>query len=815
MLTRIFPLPQFEDEELTRSASQLRTVTLAMLGAATLFVVAWAILMPQDALRSVFGLPVYPLCFWLLNLIQKGKVKLAGIALVAGMWLILFFAAALNGGVLAPGYGGLFITILAAGIFIGREWANRIALISVICGGVFVLLGEWGILQTVNETADPKAMWIAQTVFFFIAANLLQMGTERITGALQHARREIEQRRNTEERLLEAEKQYRELVERVPAVIYSAEAGEDGRWFYVSPGILSLSGFPPEEWLANPHLWYSRLDPDDRKRFMDGEIQALKEGRQFNMEYRFRRKDDSIIWVRDESLYVTDNEASGKTIVQGYLLNITESKMAEEKLRANEVLLTTIIENIPFDFWVCDENDRYILQNPISKRLAGDLIGKTVSDLDAPPSTIESYKEIHSRLLAGESINVEETHERNGKLLHLMMIGAPIRDNGKVRGSIGMTIDVTEQKQTQEALREAELLYRTLVEQTSVVIYRDGAQEDSPSMYISPRIADMIGYSAEEFSAQPDFWQSLLHPDDKNVVFDTVKRMLASGAGLTSEYRLRSKSGGWVWLRDDAVLVNDEAGKPLYIQGVYTDITKQKEVEAQREALIKELEEKNSELERFTYTVSHDLKAPLVTMGGFLGFLEQDALAGNMNRLKEDILRISEANEKMQRLLNELLELSRIGRKMNPPEVVPLGQIVAEAFTRAESRLNEKKIEVMVMTDLPAVNGDRNRLVEVVQNLLDNAAKFMGDQPNPTIEIGAETTNDEVVFFVRDNGIGIDPKFHKKIFDLFDKLNPKAEGTGIGLALVKRIVEVHGGKIWVESQLGQGATFYFTLPGMK
>lgn len=158
MLTRIFPLPQFEDEELTRAASQLRTVTLAMLGAATLFIVAWAILMPQDALRSAFGLPVYPLCFWLLNLIQKGKVKLAGIALVAGMWLILFFAATLNGGVLAPGYGGLFITILAAGIFIGREWANRIALISVICGGVFVLLGEWGILQTVNETADPKAM---------------------------------------------------------------------------------------------------------------------------------------------------------------------------------------------------------------------------------------------------------------------------------------------------------------------------------------------------------------------------------------------------------------------------------------------------------------------------------------------------------------------------------------------------------------------------------------------------------------------------------------------------------------------------------
>lgn len=815
MFTRIFPIPKFDDEALTRSASQLRTVTLAMLGVTTIYIVAWTILVPQSALLNIFALPIYPLCFWLLNLIQKGKVKLAGSVLVAGVWLILFFAAAFNGGVLSPGYSGMFITILAAGIFMGREWANRIALISVIIGGAFVALDQMGIVQAVNETANPKAMWIAQAVFFFIAANLLQMGTERIANALQHAQHEVEQRRKTEERLREAEKQYRELVERVPAVIYSAEPGQNGRWFYVSPGILSLSGFTSEEWLSDPQLWSSHLDPDDRERFMEGEKQALDEGRQFNMEYRFRRKDNSIIWVRDESLYVTDDLANGKQIVQGYMLDITESKLAEEKLRANEALLATTIENIPFDFWVCDENDRYILQNPVSKRIAGDLIGKTVEELDLPSAVIKSYKEQHLRILGGESIREEETHEQNGKSYHLMMIGAPIRDGKAVRGFVGMTIDMTEQKKTQVALREAELLYRTLVEQTSVVIYRDEVQEGGPSIYISPQIEDMLGYSANEFSLDPVFWQTLLHPDDKDIAFDAISQLIASKGNFTSEYRLRSKSGEWVWLRDEAAVIKDDKGKPLYIQGMYTNITKQKEVEAQRESLIKELEEKNSELERFTYTVSHDLKAPLITMGGFLGFLEQDALSGNTNRLKEDILRISEANEKMQRLLNELLELSRVGRKMNPPEEIFFGQIVSEAFTRAENRLNEKNIDVMVMTDLPMVNGDRNRLIEVVQNLLDNAAKFMGNQPNPTIEIGAETKANEVVLFVRDNGIGIDPRFHKKIFELFDKLNPQVEGTGIGLALVKRIVEVHGGKIWVESQLGQGATFYFTLPGMK
>ena len=815
MFTRIFPLPKFDDEELTRSAVQLRTVTLAMLAVTTLFIVMWSALVPQAVFRSVYALPIYPLCLWLLNLIDKGKVKLAGSALVAGVWIVLFFAASFNGGVLAPGYSGLLITILAAGIFVGREWANRVALISVIGGGVFVFLERIGTLQEINEVANPIAMWIAQSVFFFIAASLLQMGTERIASALQRAQHEVEQRRKTEDRLREAEKQYRELVERVPAVIYSAEPGPNGRWLYVSPGVLQLSGFAPEEWMANPHLWYSRLDPEDRERFIAGENRALKEGAQFNVEYRFRKKDDSVIWVRDESLYVTDGISGEGTIVQGYLLDITENKLAEEKLRANEVLLKTIIENIPFDFWVCDENDRYILQNPISKRLAGDLIGKTVDELDLPPAVVKTYKNQHLRILGGESIQEEDAYERSGKLHHLMMIGAPIRDNEKVRGMIGMTLDMTEQKQAQESLRETELLYRTLVEQTSVAIYRDLAQEGGPSAYISPQIKNMIGYSSEDFLSEPEFWQSLLHPDDKNRVFNDIKQMLASGKGIASEYRMKAKNGEWVWLGDESVVIKNDEGKLLYIQGVLMDITKQKETEAQRESLIKELEEKNSELERFTYTVSHDLKAPLITMGGFLGYLEKDALSGNVEKLRLDIQRISEANRKMVTLLNDLLELSRIGRKMNPPELVPFGQIISDAFTRAESRLNQKKIDVMVMTDLPAVRGDRNRLIEVMQNLLDNAAKFMGDQPNPVIEIGAETTEDEIVFFVRDNGIGIDPKFHKKVFELFDKLNPKIDGTGIGLALVKRIIEVHGGRIWIESQPGQGATFYFTLPGMK
>lgn len=233
----------------------------------------------------------------------------------------------------------------------------------------------------------------------------------------------------------------------------------------------------------------------------------------------------------------------------------------------------------------------------------------------------------------------------------------------------------------------------------------------------------------------------------------------------------------------------------------------------QRRKLIDELESKNAELERFTYTVSHDLKSPLFTIRGFLGYLRQDALAGNTGRLESDIQRIVDATEKMQQLLNDLLELSRVGRLMNEPALVNIQQLVSDALNLSHGRIHNRGVEVRVQDGLPSVYGDRQRIFEVFQNLVDNAAKFMGEQPKPIIEIGASGwQNGMPVLFVRDNGVGIDPKHLDRIFGLFNKLDPKSDGTGIGLALVKRIIEFHGGAIWVESQPGNGSTFYFTLP---
>ena len=245
------------------------------------------------------------------------------------------------------------------------------------------------------------------------------------------------------------------------------------------------------------------------------------------------------------------------------------------------------------------------------------------------------------------------------------------------------------------------------------------------------------------------------------------------------------------------------------------ELAERRRVETEREALIQELESKNAELERFTYTVSHDLKSPLITIRGFLGFLEKDARDRNVERLNADISRIIEATEKMQRLLNDLLELSRIGRLKNRMEDVSFDLIAHDAVDLVRGRLMEKNVQISVAEHMPIVHGDRVRLVEVAQNLIDNAAKFMGDQPHPHIEIGMRGADADgnPIFFVRDNGIGIDPKYHTKVFGLFDKLDPQVEGTGVGLAVVKRVIEVHGGRIWIESEgIGKGATFCFTLP---
>lgn len=234
--------------------------------------------------------------------------------------------------------------------------------------------------------------------------------------------------------------------------------------------------------------------------------------------------------------------------------------------------------------------------------------------------------------------------------------------------------------------------------------------------------------------------------------------------------------------------------------------------EIERLSIIKELEEKNAELERFTYTVSHDLKSPVITIKGFLGMLKDDAKEGNIERLESDINRISNAADKMQNLLEDLLQLSRIGRLVNTSREFSISTIAEEVIELLQGNFSSLSNYVTIESNMPTVYADKTRIREVIQNLVENSIKYRNVNISLKIDIGSISKEEEIVYFVKDNGIGIKKEYLNKIFGLFEKLNPSSDGTGIGLALVKRIVELHGGKIWAESEgLDKGTTFYFTI----
>jgi PAS domain S-box-containing protein len=401
-----------------------------------------------------------------------------------------------------------------------------------------------------------------------------------------------------------------------------------------------------------------------------------------------------------------------------------------------------------------------------------------------------------------------ETREqaRDGRIVYFLNNAVAVIEDDYLVGLWRTQLDITALKNTEEALRLSEARTRALLDAIPDMIFEFN-QDGKILQFISSATSRPL-LPPEQFLGKNI--REVLPASVADQTTFAIERVLDSGHVHAFEYQL---------LQDNENRTFEARITPLSadtVLAIVRDVSLQKWILGEREKLITDLERKNAELERFTYTASHDLKSPLITIKGFLGFLREDAERGNLKRLETDIQRIGDAADKMQRLLNDLLELSRIGRAVNKTEAIDLTQMISEVLELLHGRINRGAVPVRVSVDenLPQIYGDRPRLLEVWQNLIDNAAKFMGDQPNPHIEIRQAETSTEAnpIFFVRDNGMGIDPKFSDRIFGLFDKLDSRTEGTGIGLALVKRIIEFHGGKIWVESKPGNGATFYFSLP---
>ncbi len=330
--------------------------------------------------------------------------------------------------------------------------------------------------------------------------------------------------------------------------------------------------------------------------------------------------------------------------------------------------------------------------------------------------------------------------------------------------------------------------------------------------WVAGAFEGITGYSLEEYVARGG-WRAALHPDDV-AQDDRDFAQLHRNETVTSELRTLAKSGQVRWVRVYGNPVWDaDRNRLAGIYGAVQDIDERKRVEVERERLIGELEIKNQELEAFTYAVSHDLRSPIITIRGFLGFIAQHVEDGDAAAMRSDIERVLSATARMDLLLEELLDLSRVGRIVNSPGSIGLDGLVNDAEEQAAGRLRQSRVSVRVEPDLPSIYGDRPRLVQVMQNLLDNAAKFMGGQAEPRIVISAAPDGEAIVVRVRDNGIGIAPNLQGKVFGLFEKLDARSDGTGVGLALVRKIIESHGGRTFVESEgVGHGSTFGFSLP---
>jgi two-component system, LuxR family, sensor kinase FixL len=255
-----------------------------------------------------------------------------------------------------------------------------------------------------------------------------------------------------------------------------------------------------------------------------------------------------------------------------------------------------------------------------------------------------------------------------------------------------------------------------------------------------------------------------------------------------------------------------ETPEGLMVLSAILDVTERQRTEMALREVNRTLREKNREMEQFVYTVSHDLKSPLVTILGFVGVLNEDVADGRLDEVERSVERIERAARHMSDLIGDLLELSRIGRASHTLMEIDIGTVVRQVLDRVEEQVAAAGVQVELQEPLPRVMADRSRIAQVFENLLTNAIKYGSCGPSPSIQIGAETAAHEVRLFVRDNGPGIEPEYHEKIFGLFQRLDTRQEGTGVGLALVARVMDVHGGRVWVESAAGQGATFWLAFP---
>ena len=747
----------------------------------------------------------------LVFLVRRGYANLAAYALVIGGWIGITYQVWNADGVRDVAIYIYMLLILAAALL--TNWTFSVGISAASIFSIWILAFQEVRGDRPVHLDSPLNMARDLTAIFVLFVLLLYL----VINTLRHSLYAVRQ----------SEEKFRRIFNTSPVAIAIASL-EEGRLIDANRAYWKLTGLDPDDAIGKTTVelesWSSAAE---RQEFVDN-LKKQKSLHHPAHKIRGASGDERTTLAFYELI-----EFGREPAVLAMFYDITGQMNSQLALEASEQKYRNFVEQsmegiwflgfdhpIPIDLPAKEQVEQiyqygYIAEcNDVLARMYNydsnvEMRGVRLLDLHigSKPSEMNyqaTLKLVNDGYRSGNRETAEQT--RDGKTVYFLNNAVGMIEEECLVGLWGTQLDITLLKNTEDALRQSETRTRALLDAIPDMIFefkRDGTILQFISSAVNRPLLPPEQFLGKTIS-------DVLPAAVADQTMFALERVLDSGHVHAFEYQLLQDAENKTFEARMTPLSKDT------VLAIVRDVSLQTWTMRERETLIAELEFKNAELERFSYTASHDLKSPLITIKGFLGFLRQDAERGNLKRLETDIQRIDDAADKMQRLLNDLLELSRVGRVVNTSELVDLNEMLSDVLELLHGRINggSLPIRVEVQENLPPVYGDRPRMLEVWQNLIDNAAKFMGSQPDPLIEIGTAgaAVDGSPIFYVRDNGMGIDPRFKDRIFGLFDKLDPRTDGTGIGLALIKRIIEFHGGKIWVESEPGKGATFYFTLP---
>jgi hypothetical protein len=545
------------------------------------------------------------------------------------------------------------------------------------------------------------------------------------------------------------------------------------------------------------------------------------------------------IWILSSDLLVTQFVPVAHyevvSIAKGWLFISVTSAILALLLRryhatrvGQERRLREIIDNLPSLLYVFDHEGKAVLINRAMADLCNsapeDPGGKTREALGiAPEAALEHRANDLEIFKTGRAQVMEEINPQADGLHTYLTTKFPLTaSDGTIEAICGLSTDITERKKIEEALRSSEAKFRAVFEVASVGIVRVDFRTRKILGY-NEKYREITGYSDAELLSL-DFTE-ITHPDDRQQDWEIFSRAARGEAPYNNEKRYRRKDGSVVWVKLNVAFLRDDAGQPLSTVAICEDITDKKVAEEKLEAYHKQLEGMvrertaqleavNRELEAFSYSVSHDLKAPLRGIDGYSRLLEEDYGDRIDAEGRTFLANIRQGTAQMHQLIEDLLAYSRMERRTMQYVTIDLPVLLRTVLAEREAELAQAGVQLRLELPDLQVCADRHGLATVLRNLLENAIKFSRAAQPPEVEIGVRLAGDKVLLWIRDNGIGFDMKFHDRIFEMFQRLQRAEDypGTGIGLALVRKAVQRMRGRIWAESAHGAGATFFLELP---